>query len=54
MMESLSLDDHEMPESKPLKLDSESEPEVMVRNPRKKRKVESSCDEDDMGLDIQP
>lgn len=54
-MESLSLaDDQDMPESKPLKFESDSEPEVMVppRKAARKRKVESSCDEDDMGLDI--
>jgi hypothetical protein len=47
----LSLNDVEMPESKSLKLESESEPELMVPARlagRKKRKVESSCDEMDM------
>ena len=50
-IESLSLNDVEMPEMKPLKLESESEPELMVPARlagRKKRKVESSCDEMDM------
>lgn len=50
-IESLSLNDVEMPEMKPLKLESESEPEFMVPARlagRKKRKVESSCDEMDM------
>lgn len=50
-IESLSLNDAEMAESKPLKLETESEPELMVPARvagRKKRKVESSCDEMDM------
>jgi len=53
-MESLSLDDNEMPESKPLKLESDSEPEVITRQTgrKKQRKFESSCDEDDEGLDV--